>query len=377
MIRFLLIILSLVILIGCGDEDTNTSILSPIDDPVIDFIAAAPAINISRPYIRVFYVEPKTQLVPSTDIDYQLYTNRIDSQVKEVQMFFASEMERHGYGRKTFTIKTDNNKKLIIERIKTDNDLNYYLNHDNSYSISNEMHDRLGNVYDYDKREIRLFFVDFPGHGACGFAYGGTSNGSAYVFGGCWTKEIIAHELGHAFGLWHDWRNGEYVMSYGQTKLNDEWKIVLNPKSKISSGAAGWLNRHPAFNLKEVDISNHVWIDNFQVVNPNENELHFKFTTEYYPKGHMKHNDSLDSILSYAVFLNTTTGPDVIRFIGSHHFDHEIISRRTLTDTGPVVINQIEYNLKFKANLPEDLTNFQVQFLSKYGHRPFINSMSW
>ena len=48
---------------------------------------------------------------------------------------------------------------------------------------------------------------------------------------------VAAHELGHAFGLQHDFRNDAYLMSYGE--------IINNQLSKC---AAEWLDTHRAFN---------------------------------------------------------------------------------------------------------------------------------
>ena len=50
----------------------------------------------------------------------------------------------------------------------------------------------------------------------------------------------IAHELGHTFGLWHDFRDDAYIMSYG------------GDPDRLSACAAEFLSVHPYFNA---DIS--------------------------------------------------------------------------------------------------------------------------
>ena len=57
------------------------------------------------------------------------------------------------------------------------------------------------------------------------------------AFGSAFGAGTAAHELGHAFGLPHDFRRGAYIMSYG----GDE-------STRLSRCAAEWLDVHPHFN---------------------------------------------------------------------------------------------------------------------------------
>ena len=70
----------------------------------------------------------------------------------------------------------------------------------------------------------------FPGVGASALI---PASGTAF------NLITAAHELGHAFGLEHDFRNDSYLMSYGVRKF------------KLSQCAAEVLNVHPAFNLAQ------------------------------------------------------------------------------------------------------------------------------
>ena len=58
--------------------------------------------------IRIIYLLPKNKEPPSN------ITAKLDKSIREVQNFYAEEMERHGYGRKTFTVETDESGKAKI-----------------------------------------------------------------------------------------------------------------------------------------------------------------------------------------------------------------------------------------------------------------------
>ncbi len=47
-------------------------------------------------------------------------TSKLDRIIREVQQFYADEMERHGFGRKTFTFETDENGKVKIYLIESE-----------------------------------------------------------------------------------------------------------------------------------------------------------------------------------------------------------------------------------------------------------------
>ncbi len=78
--------------------------------------AATPSADV----VRIIYALTKDK-EPSTNI-----TEKLDKKIREVQDFYADEMERHGFGRKTFTFETDENGKAKIYLVKynqTDVDL--------------------------------------------------------------------------------------------------------------------------------------------------------------------------------------------------------------------------------------------------------------
>ncbi|MDE0016329.1 MAG: leucine-rich repeat domain-containing protein, partial [Candidatus Poribacteria bacterium] len=165
--------------------------------------------DVRRPIVQVVY-RPVPGSAPRPNVNAE-----IDGLIKKVQRFFADEMERHGFGRKTFQIEVDASGNSVVHR---------------------------GELYNPGKN----FFVYMEGgnqvqvQGICG--YGGPSDweghaGHATIY--CWDWKVVAHELGHAFGLPHDFRAGSdrYIMSYGG-----------GARRQLSDGAAEWLDAHRAFN---------------------------------------------------------------------------------------------------------------------------------
>ena len=62
--------------------------------------------------VRILYLLPKDKTPPPDII------NRIDKTIKAVQDLYADEMERHGFGRKTFTYETDENGTAQVYLIR-------------------------------------------------------------------------------------------------------------------------------------------------------------------------------------------------------------------------------------------------------------------
>ena len=178
---------------------------------------------------------------PEPDIN-----TKMDKLIKNMQMFFADEMERHGFGRKTFMFETDSDGNAVVHRVNGDFDDAYY--HSNTFvKVSEEVSrqfDTTKNIYfivvDVSTRHI----------GAdCGTASAGTNvtgdwggivliPADGYCSGPDFEGMVPHHELGHCFGLSHDFRNNAYLMSYGS-------------KTELSLCSAEWLDVHRYFNTRQ------------------------------------------------------------------------------------------------------------------------------
>ena len=157
--------------------------------------------------------------------------------IRQVQTFYAEQMEAHGYGRKTFRFETDAQGDPVVHHMDGQHPDSYYLDVYRSYlqEIEQKFDTRANNVY--------LIVLDNSTgtiDGASGKGTGGRDSGYAAVTSRTgWIT--IAHELGHAFGLWHDFRDGAYIMSYGFEQ------------NSLSMCHAEFLAVHPYFNTDSED----------------------------------------------------------------------------------------------------------------------------
>ena len=191
-----------------------------------------------------FYFYPKDR-TPSRDIDAQL-----DVLLKHVQRFFADEMERHGFSRKTFRLESNENEKTVVHHVTGKHDNSFYSYgkaiSEASLEINEQFHRPDGLVY-----FIWIDLVDPEGSSQIGGnAFGNSFGGEARIaarnfetaprslYFRTWTT--MAHELGHVFGLPHDYRDDRYIMSYGDQVLQDQ----------LSRCAAEWLDVHRFFNAR-------------------------------------------------------------------------------------------------------------------------------
>ncbi len=66
---------------------------------------------LSQPSVRLVYFLPNDRPARPDRIE------ALRQLIKDAQEFYADEMERHGYGRKTFTIETDGKGEPVVHRV--------------------------------------------------------------------------------------------------------------------------------------------------------------------------------------------------------------------------------------------------------------------
>ena len=192
-------------------------------------------INVTDVEPETFYVsEPRTvrlfYYLPNDRSYRQEVVDAMKTGIIEIQSFYAEQMEAHGHGNMTFQIETDAQGDPIVHRVDGANDNNYYDNRRHPGPEIDQAFDNSDNVH--------VIVMDIN-RGLSGLAGGGNKNARwAIVYGG-WNWRIAAHELGHAFGLLHDFRDDAYLMSYGSTD---------QASTELSAFAADFLSVQPYFN---------------------------------------------------------------------------------------------------------------------------------
>ncbi len=156
--------------------------------------------------------------------------------IRQVQTFFAEQMEANGRSSGTLRIETDPQGEPLVHRVDGQHPDSHYLD------VTGIVYEEIDQVFDLEEN-IYLIVVDNSidaigiggGRLAGGTGGGYKKRGSALVPGSVFFN-TVAHEMGHAFGLLHDFRDGEYIMSYGPGR------------TRLSACAAEFLAVNPYFN---------------------------------------------------------------------------------------------------------------------------------
>ena len=207
---------------------------------VIVLLQLALASQAAQPKVGIIYFLPSDRTAQS-NID-----SKIDTLIKATQTAYSNEMNADGYGAKTFTFEKDDSGNAVVHHVTGDHTDSHYLTADGW-----DVWDEITTAGYAPSQNIYIAFLDFSsekvGGGWCGTggdwldgSLGGVVNMAVAsdCFDGNHGTAILVHELGHAFGLRHDYRNhADYNID-----------LVGNDPMVTSACATKWLDGHPYFN---------------------------------------------------------------------------------------------------------------------------------
>ncbi len=191
--------------------------------------------------VQTIYFQPTDSEDNSDALD-------IDNMMKSIQDTYRNEMDRHGFGDKTFELETNKEGEVVLHKVKGDRDKAHY-----SFNTGSIVIKELENKGYNDKHTF--YNVIMAGMRTVQGGAGGTArarpwgawfgNGDSQYSGYCIstekdrdrTEQIIRHELGHLFGLWHLSSDESMMGLWG-------WG------DKLNFHEARWLSRNHYFNGK-------------------------------------------------------------------------------------------------------------------------------
>ena len=193
-----------------------------------------------RPIMRCIYFIPN-DVHPETSRIVEIRQTIIGA-----QHFFADEMERHGYGRKTFQLETNTNDEVVVHQIQGKFNAESYVLGIGERNVHDELPEE-----QFDRRNFYYIFIELT-EALTGRPEGISGTGAPYYDNPSFAGSVIvhflsvplaAHELGHAFGLAHDWRSRYDIMTYGRIG-----------EGELSKCAAEWLDVHRAFTPAKPEV---------------------------------------------------------------------------------------------------------------------------
>ncbi len=226
----------------------GTSLTSGGSDGTLRLWDVTPYQSVPHDMVRIIYFIPRDR---AAQLNMWTKLNRL---IRDVQDLYADQMEANGFGRKTFTFETDDNEQTVVYRVDGRfHDLYYHTD------TTNKIRAEVVSQFDMEKH-VYLIVAEVSSQAieqedVCGV--GGSdwlvldrqvkSRGGYAVIpasGDCFDgdagKYVTAHELGHAFGLDHDFRDDRYIMSYGAAP------------DRFAECAAEWLSVSRFFNTDNI-----------------------------------------------------------------------------------------------------------------------------
>ena len=185
--------------------------------------------------------EPRTvRMIYFLPNDWPYRAEVVDSMktvIKQSQTFYREQMLAHGYGDWTFGVENDAQGEPLVHRVDGQHPFSHYDN-----TLGWAVMEELEQTFDLN---ANIYFIVLGtdalrqgnGQPAGGVGRRRTKNGGYLVVPDRFSFFTVAHELGHTFGLYHDFRDNLYIMSYGHDQ-----------RGVLSACAAEFLSVHTCFN---------------------------------------------------------------------------------------------------------------------------------
>ena len=192
-------------------------------------------LNVGEPRtVRMIYFLPNDRPYRADVVE------RMKHDIREIQHFYAEQMQAADYGTITFRVETDSQGEPVVHRVDGGHPDSHYLD-----KPFNKVFDETGQMFDLS---ANIYFTVLDSSADTALSEDGTWQGRALSSGRSggfvlvfdeYEPYMAAHELGHTFELWHDFRDNAYIMSYGGEGLS---------RSRLSSCHADFLSVHPYLN---------------------------------------------------------------------------------------------------------------------------------
>ena len=237
----------LCLIVSCLSYITNNQTVAAPPSTVEDFCGVVDYKLDNRNYARSMTAnlnvgEPRTvrliYFLPNDRPYREDVVQRIKDEIRNIQTFYAESMQAHGYDM-TFQIETDSQGEPVVHRVDGQYPYSYYRDLPFGLQVfTSAIRIEIRDVFDL-RANVYVCVIDngentVYGVGGIGIM-GSKSSGRVYL-PSQFSRKIIAHELGHAFGLQHDFRDNAFIMSYSQKR------------NQLSPCSARYLSVHPYFN---------------------------------------------------------------------------------------------------------------------------------
>ena len=242
--KMLSVILALIALLALGCTDSPTT---PEEEttPWLDdsWIVLNPQPVGAPRTVRLVYFLPKDRTYRPEVVEWLRAT------VLTVQDFYAEQMTVNGYDHLGFQVETNVNGEFKVHRVLSGHADEHYRN-----CTFDTIEKEISQAFDIDEN-IYLVVIDNESEwiiNCRGLEVGGTGRRSGKIGGIGLVPEgaewqLVAHELGHAFGLKHNFKSDTVLMSYGESprRLTPCYASILSVHPYFNSGVPTE-NRDPA-----------------------------------------------------------------------------------------------------------------------------------